>query len=472
MAYRNLSATLSGSVRYIPGPAGEDGADGGYYTPSVSDTGELTWAASKEDMPKVAAVNIKGEDGKSAYSYAAEAGYSESEEQFAIDLAKVSKNVFRMDNMELRLNTSVDLTEYGASGNASRMSAPVLRAERGEHERIRIDSVGCYVTGAGTVRFALYEWDGLFEGGSLVFDEYIGEVTATGAGVVKLDFEAGYYTTCDRFYIVALSSSAIISCVENYGIYASSDVYFEDAAYTGGTISTTENTTAFWLYSHDYSLCDTATIEEAANDSWQRHYDADKRFTEIEKDIADLQYVPIAITKFAHNKSVQELGAVVESIGLSYAFNKTATKIELDGEDITADYFAKQLTGLSLTETKTWTLKATDERGATASKTATLYFYNGVYYGVGTESVGVSELTKELSNTRKRSFTVTAGEGEYVWYALPARLGECTFTVGGFKGGFMLYATMDYENTEGYTESYYIYRSDNANLGTITVEVS
>ena len=43
------------------------GEDGGYYTPTLSDGGELTWEASKEDMPEVPSVNIrgpKGEDGK------------------------------------------------------------------------------------------------------------------------------------------------------------------------------------------------------------------------------------------------------------------------------------------------------------------------------------------------------------------------------------------------------------------------
>lgn len=36
------------------------GADGGYYTPTVAADGTLSWVASKEDMPEVAAVNIKG----------------------------------------------------------------------------------------------------------------------------------------------------------------------------------------------------------------------------------------------------------------------------------------------------------------------------------------------------------------------------------------------------------------------------
>ena len=45
------------------GGSGEAGEDGGYYIPSVSETGDLSWSASKTDMPEVTTVNIKGKDG-------------------------------------------------------------------------------------------------------------------------------------------------------------------------------------------------------------------------------------------------------------------------------------------------------------------------------------------------------------------------------------------------------------------------
>ena len=46
------------------GEPGKDGEDGGYYTPTVSSAGVLSWSASKSDMPAVAAVNIKGPQGE------------------------------------------------------------------------------------------------------------------------------------------------------------------------------------------------------------------------------------------------------------------------------------------------------------------------------------------------------------------------------------------------------------------------
>ena len=46
------------------GGSGKPGEDGGYYTPIVSDEGNLSWEASKEGMPAVASANIKGPQGK------------------------------------------------------------------------------------------------------------------------------------------------------------------------------------------------------------------------------------------------------------------------------------------------------------------------------------------------------------------------------------------------------------------------
>lgn len=47
-----------------PGADGEDGEDGGYYTPNMAADGTLSWTASKEGMPAVGSVNIKGADGQ------------------------------------------------------------------------------------------------------------------------------------------------------------------------------------------------------------------------------------------------------------------------------------------------------------------------------------------------------------------------------------------------------------------------
>lgn len=91
------------------GGGGGSGENGGYYAPSVDDEGNLTWTASKTDMPAVDGANIKGPkgdtgatgaqgpagatgpagaNGKSAYQYAVEGGYTGTEAQFAAKLAQ------------------------------------------------------------------------------------------------------------------------------------------------------------------------------------------------------------------------------------------------------------------------------------------------------------------------------------------------------------------------------------------------
>lgn len=205
--------------------------------------------------------------------------------------------------------------------------------------------------------------------------------------------------------------------------------------------------------------------------------DTESRLASIEKDIADLKYVPISITSFAHNAGTRELGDTVSDVTLSWALNKAPTALTLDGEAIGTELRTITLSGLSIIGNKTWTLAATDERDAVASKTTGVTFYNGVYYGAAAapeslDSAFVLALTKVLSDSRKRTVTVSAADGQYIWYCVPSRLGECTFAVGGFEGGFDLVATMDFTNASGYTEPYYIYRSANAGLGSTSVEVS
>lgn len=192
---------------------------------------------------------------------------------------------------------------------------------------------------------------------------------------------------------------------------------------------------------------------------------------DLEQRVSDLEYKPIAVTAFTVSQTVAELGSTVDSVSLTYALSKAPASLTLDGEAVTPmeQSGAITQTGLALTQDKTWTLAAADERGAAASKTAFLGFYNGVYYGASPD--GWQGLTKVLTNSRARVFTVDAAAGDYIWYALPKRLGTPTFSVGGFEGGFALLEETAYVNPSGYTETYAVYRSVNSGLGSTTVTV-
>lgn len=202
-----------------------------------------------------------------------------------------------------------------------------------------------------------------------------------------------------------------------------------------------------------------------------------KRVEELEKSVADLLYKAIDITSFTITPSVAEMGATVNSVNLKWAINKNPVKLTVEGNSVAVNLRETTLNALSLTKAHTFNVSATDERGATDSMSKTLSFYNGVYYGLLAEgaaldSAAVLTLTRELTNTKGRKFSVTCGEGQRIAYAIPSRLGTPTFKVGGFEGGFYLAATIDFTNASGYTEPYAVWLSSNTNLGATTVEVS
>ena len=202
----------------------------------------------------------------------------------------------------------------------------------------------------------------------------------------------------------------------------------------------------------------------------------EERVASLEEDMADLLYEAIHISVFKHSCGTRERGEIVESVSLTWTINKTPTVLTLDGvaiEDLTAT--GSNLSGLSVgwdTGTK-WTLKATDERGVVSTATTSIVFHNGVYWGGASEpdtydSAFILDLENsggKVLGSPVRTFSATAGEGEYIYYAYPARYKALNFWVNGFKGGFTLVKTLSFTNSHGYSESYYIYRSDNPNLG-------
>lgn len=195
------------------------------------------------------------------------------------------------------------------------------------------------------------------------------------------------------------------------------------------------------------------------------------------KDILDqLLYVPIAINSFNNNVGTVETGQTITDVKLTWSFNKTPATLTLgkDAQDVNST--GVTLTDQTITANTTYTLTAGDGKN-TATKQTWITFLNGVYSGVGTATGDainkdfVADLTKVLSDSIARDFTVTADADSYVYYAFPHRLGTPKFFVGGFEGGFTLAKTFDYENPSGYTESYDVYQSNNKGLGTITVTV-
>lgn len=204
--------------------------------------------------------------------------------------------------------------------------------------------------------------------------------------------------------------------------------------------------------------------------------DVDGRLGTLENQMADLLYTAIAISSFSHNAGTREMGDTVTALTLSWSTNKPPTALALDGAAIDAALTSKALSGLSITGNRTWTMQATDERGAKASRSTTLSFQNGIYYGAAAVPgnidsafiVGLSK--KELSGTKNRTISISGGDGLYAWYAYPKRLGTSLFNIGGFDYEYEL-ATVSFTNKFGYTEDYYVYRSGQYAPASLSVTV-
>ena len=119
-----------------------------------------------------------------------------------------------------------------------------------------------------------------------------------------------------------------------------------------------------------------------------------------------------------------------------------------------------------------WTKEKTFERKEDAIAYLNSQFESvEIYYGAAPDLTDVTALTSIKSSNKTRTITVDAGEGEYIIYAYPKRLGTVEFWVGQFEGGFDAPVEMDLENSYGLTETYYVYKSENADLGETTIEI-
>lgn len=191
--------------------------------------------------------------------------------------------------------------------------------------------------------------------------------------------------------------------------------------------------------------------------------------------IADLLYTAIDIISLINNVNVVELGTTISQVTLAWDLNKDAATQKVNDE-VLDNKLRTYTINNSFSKSTTFTLEVTDERGTKSTKQTSVAFLNGVYYGVSgadiKDSSGILNLqNKELSDTRSRKINVNAGQGQYIYYCLPSRLGLCRFIVSGFEGGFNKVNTIDFTNTLGYKEKYDIYKSTNVGLGNTNITI-
>ena len=211
----------------------------------------------------------------------------------------------------------------------------------------------------------------------------------------------------------------------------------------------------------------------------------------LRQQVADYHYVKLALTSSIFTAttddgqkitSAAENGQKIVTATMNWVFNKNPVSVTLNGEDMPVGTSGahRDTEDMPCTTNREWKLVAKGDKGETVSNTFTLTFLNRVYWGAAAMPAEVNRafvlgLEKNaLTPYRNRSISVDAGAGEYIWYAVPVDLGECTFTVGVLEGGFELVDTIQFTNQHEYTapNGYRIYKSVQAGLGDTTVEVT
>jgi hypothetical protein len=235
-------------------------------------------------------------------------------------------------------------------------------------------------------------------------------------------------------------------------------------------------------------------VDERINSLEQADEDLARRAAALEQRFEDMDYGNgIVINSFIHSETpTRERGEKITYLVLAWRFDRnpvtqTLTGPTLDGAGVSPAISGKDysypIRGVTITADNQgsfrWKIAATDNRGKAVSQTSPGFtFLNCVYYGAAEEpetidSLFIRSLGTKTSPTDKKARRINVnGGGKYIWYCLPTELGTCTFKSNGFPAGIELVDTIAFTNALGYTENYYVYRSNQKITDTVTIEVS
>lgn len=197
------------------------------------------------------------------------------------------------------------------------------------------------------------------------------------------------------------------------------------------------------------------------------------------KDALDILLAPeLQINSFDVNiNNIIEMGRTVESCIFTWSYNdKNIVSQNINGKVLNVSTRTYTY-DIPFSSNITFTLVSRNIKNEVRSSKS-IIFCNRIFFGALKEPSGYNEdFLNSLSNnllqsTKNGSVTITANEDQYIYYSYPLRLGEATFKVGGFEGGFDKVSTISYTNSSNFTEDYIIYKSVNSNLGETTIVVS
>ena len=197
------------------------------------------------------------------------------------------------------------------------------------------------------------------------------------------------------------------------------------------------------------------------------------------KDALDILLAPeLQINSFDVNiNNIIEMGRTIESCVFTWSYNdKNIVSQNINGKVLNVSTRTYTY-DIPFSSNITFTLVSRNIKNEVRSSKS-IVFCNRIFFGALKEPSGYNkDFLNSLSNnllqsTKNGSVTVTVNEDQYIYYSYPLRLGEATFKVGGFEGGFDKVSIISYTNSSNFTEDYIIYKSVNSNLGETTIVVS
>lgn len=171
-----------------------------------------------------------------------------------------------------------------------------------------------------------------------------------------------------------------------------------------------------------------------------------------------------------------EMGTTITApITFTWTTNKDITTQTLTNCTLADETVRTATYDTDITSDKTFTLSVSDgENSATSS--VSYKFMNNVFWGsapIGTyDSAFINALSnKKLTTSVKGTYSFNVANGEYGFWAVPSNMTISTVWIGGFEVTVESVGTISYENSQGYTRDYNLYKTGQSGLGSISAEI-
>jgi len=188
-----------------------------------------------------------------------------------------------------------------------------------------------------------------------------------------------------------------------------------------------------------------------------------------------LLYITPVINSLVNTVGTVEKGTVVTSVTLNWVVNKLMSTESLNQGIglITPSLTTYTHSGQSITANRVYTLTVGDGVN-TASASTTVGFLNKRYWGTSVNTTlnnaQVLSLSSELSGTRVQTKTIDGG-GAYIYLAYPTSFGLPNMKVNGLEFTAITTVTLSFTNSHGFTENYYIIRTNTVQNGSLLIDV-